>query len=128
MVEGYNVHVCEHAHITYSDYAVEMSKCSECGAPICRTWNITESDDVDAKEDAAEAYAQQLTNTSVKCLEFRIKELVDEIARLRDHCDKQIETRVKILDGFYEKLNKLKPEDFPEHEKYLQERAETAKK
>ena len=31
MIEGYNVHVCEHAHITYSDYAVEMSKCSECG-------------------------------------------------------------------------------------------------
>lgn len=128
MIEGYNVHVCEHAHITYSDYAVGMSKCSECGAPIKRTWNITESDDVDAKEDAAEAYSQQLTNTSVKCLEFRIKELVDEIVRLRDHCDKQIETRVKILDGFYEKLSKLKPEDFPEHEKYLQERAETAKK
>ena len=128
MVEGYKVHVCEHAHITYSDYAIEMSKCSECGAPISRTWSITENDDVDAKEDAAEAYSQQLTNTSVKCLEFRIKELVDEIARLRDYCDKQIESRVKILDGFYEKLNKLKPEDFPEHEKYLQERAETAKK
>ena len=111
MVEGYNVHVCEHAHITYSDYAAEMSKCSECGAPIRRTWNITESDDVDAKEDAAEAYAQQLTNTSVKCLEFRIKELVDEIARIRDRFDKQIETREKILSGFYEKLNKLKLED-----------------
>lgn len=111
MVEGYNVHVCEHAHITYSDYAVEMSKCSECGAPIKRTWNITESDDVDAKEDAAEAYSQQLTDTSVKCLEFRIKELVDEIARLRAHCDKQIETREKVLSGFYEKLDKLKLEN-----------------
>lgn len=88
-----------------------MSKCSACGAPISRTWNITESDDVDAKEDAAEAYSQQLTNTSVKCLEFRIKELVDEIARLRDHCDKQIETREKILSGFYDKLNKLKLEN-----------------
>lgn len=88
-----------------------MSKCSECGAPIKRTWNITESDDVDAKEDAAEAYSQQLTNTSVKCLEFRIKELVDEIARLRDHCAKQIETREKILSGFYEKLDKLKLKD-----------------
>lgn len=88
-----------------------MSKCSECGAPIKRTWNITESDDVDAKEEAADAYSQQLINTSVKCLEFRIKELVDEIARLRAHCDKQIETRVKLLDGFYEKLDKLKLKD-----------------
>ena len=87
-----------------------MSKCSECGAPIKRTWNITESDDVDAKEEAAEAYSQQLTNTSVKCLEFRIKELVDEIARLRDRFDKQIETREKILSCFYERLNKLKLE------------------
>jgi hypothetical protein len=25
MVEGYNVHVCEHAHITYSDYAAEIN-------------------------------------------------------------------------------------------------------
>ena len=25
MIEGYNVHVCEHAHITYSDYAVELN-------------------------------------------------------------------------------------------------------
>lgn len=111
MIEGYNIHVCEHAHVTYSDYAVEMSKFSECGAPISRTWKITESDDVDAKEDEAEAYSQQLTDTSVKCLEFRIKELVDEITRLRDRFDKQIETRVKILAGFYEKLNKLKAED-----------------
>lgn len=110
MVEGYNVHVCEHAHITYSDYAVEMSKCSECGAPIRRTWTITESDDVDAKEDAAEAYAQQLTNTSVKCLEFRIKELADEIDKIRDRFEKQIETREKVLAAFSEKLNKLKLE------------------
>ena len=110
MVEGYNVYVCEHAHITYSDYAAEMSKCSECGAPIRRTWNITESDDVDAKEDAAEAYAQQLTNTSVKCLEFRIKELVDEIAAIRARFDKQTEIRAKLLADFSEKLNKLKME------------------
>lgn len=87
-----------------------MSKCSECGAPIRRTWNITESDDVDAKEDAAEAYAQQLTNTSVKCLEFRIKELVAEIAAIRDRFEKQTEIRAKLLAGFSEKLNKLKLE------------------
>lgn len=107
MIEGYNVHVCEHAHITYSDYAAEMSKCNECGASISRTWDITEGDDVDAKEDAAEAFAQQLLETSKECLEFRIKELTDEIASIRKNCEKQISRKMQVLEDFRARRDKL---------------------
>ena len=121
MVEGYNVHVCEHAHITYSDYAVEMSKCSECGAPIRRTWTITESDDVDAKEDAAEAFSQELLQTDTACLEYRITELSEEITELRKKHERQVAARMRDLENLYERMDKLTLGE-------LAKSAETAKK